>query len=174
MNKNFCALLQEFPPSGRGVSFGYPELVTRDHARRVTRSRSEEFFEELGVSVDVFDVKCLFGMELPLDLNVPLPGRLLQAYDFLINPGTYEHCFNIGQAVVNGYYILVPGGISYHTGPVARHEHGFWNYTVNTFRRFYEHNGGEILHQSIADRGVFIVARNGSKSRRVTFPMEKR
>lgn len=148
---------RQFKISGKGACLGYPKL-------KDLNMTPEAMWQRLGVDVDYFDVQAVFGPEKFLDLNAPLPDDLVGQYDFLINPGTYEHCFNVGQAVMNGYRMVKPGGLSFHRGPLTRGKHGFWNYTAKTLKDFYGQNGGKQLKFESFNMTVLAVCQNGPDS----------
>lgn len=169
MNIHFQAMLKAVRPQGHGVAFGYP-VISKGKRKGI---RNEQFFTTLDVKMDFFDLKEQFGVEKFLDLNKPLPNSLFQKYDFLINPGTYEHCFNIAQAMQNGYDILKPESYSYHTGPIARGVHGFWNFNECTFSSFYENHGGKVVHQETINGSLFVTAINGVGRAKKSFPYKE-
>lgn len=170
MNIHFQAMLKAVRPQGHGVAFGYPVVASGKRKG----GRNEQFFAALGVKMDFFDLQEQFGVEKFLDLNKPLPNSLFQKYDFLINPGTYEHCFNIAQAMQNGYDILKPKAHSYHTAPIGRGVHGFWNFNECTFSSFYKHQEGDIISQEVINGSLFVVAVNGVGRAKNPFPYKER
>lgn len=169
INQHFIRMLETHPPSGHGASFGYPDLVLDTKER----TPSESLWKRFDVQVDIFDVRKLRGMETVLDLNEPLHLDIVGKYDFLINPGTYEHCFNIANAMRIGCQILKPGAFGYHTGPIGRGKHGYWNYTRDTFSEFYRANGGEVVWERKTEGTLFVVTKNGDP-RSAKFPQETR
>jgi len=166
-------MFQRHPPHGRGVCFGYPDVVLgTGPGKKVVPS--EPLWRSLDVQVDVVDVKPLRGMELVLDLNQSTSTFDAQ-YDFAINPGTYEHVFDVVQAMVTGYRMVKPGGLSFHTGPIGRGKHGYWNFTQDTFSAFYQANGGEVLFEARVEGSLFVTARNGPEgSGPIRLPQEDR
>lgn len=163
-------LMERYGIHGHGASFGYPNYITRPNNRNVVNP-SEPVFERLGVTLDLFDVGPLEGKHINiLDLNDPLPDELVGKYDFLINPGTYEHVFNVGQALVNGYRIVKDGGLAFHHGSLDRPRLGYWQMTKNTWREFCALNG-RLVHFEAQPRVYHAVTQNGDP-REVTWPQE--
>lgn len=168
MNAKFISLLRHYQPKGLGASFGYPEI------KKMHGLNLQDLLNQLQMKIDIYDIKQFFGNEIIFDLNKPIPETLFQKYDYIINPGTYEHCFNITQAMLNGYNMVKAGGISFHTGPIGRQKHGFWNFTIDTFADFYKINGGKLLYFSVFNESIFVVAQNGNGNLPAAMPYEKR
>lgn len=107
---------------------------------------SRFFFRQLQTDMTVIDLRAVRGDELVYDLNHPLPETLQGQYDVLLDTGTIEHCFNIGQAAVNLAGLIKEGGILLQTLPLSSFNHGFYNINPTWFHDFYSpDNGFEIL-----------------------------
>ena len=65
---------------------------------------TEAFFDELNISLEIIDIVAARGNERIVDLNEPLPDDLRATFDIVIDTGTCEHCFNVGQAFKNSWY----------------------------------------------------------------------
>src|SRR3990167_9695948 len=82
--------------------FGYkPTKFTEAHKWHKTKEpmpESLELFEAIGAKLTIVDFTQERGMEKVADLNHP---HDLGKFDLVIDPGTLEHCFNIGQAFLN-------------------------------------------------------------------------
>ena len=98
----------------------------------------------LGVEPEVIDVARLRGMERLVDLNLPLPADFARRYDLVIDTGTCEHCFNVGQAFLNTCEAVREGGVLVHAAPLARVNHGFWNFSPTVYPDFFGANGFEL------------------------------
>lgn len=119
----------------------------------------------LGSTLDCVDVIQFRGFERVLDLNDP---HDLGEYDLVIDPGTTEHCFNIGQAVMNAARAVRVGGRIYHSPPMFMINHGFYNVCPTMLWDFYTQNGWsiELFEARVGDSApVKIDARNASKRR---------
>lgn len=103
------------------------------------------FFSLLGARLDVFDVIQERGDEIMCDLNEPLPEKYLGQYDFVLDVGTIEHCFNIGQAAKNMAGLLKQGGVILHENPFVMPNHGFYSLNPTWYLDFYEQNGFRLL-----------------------------
>ncbi len=90
------------------------------------------------------DVQKFEGMEEICDLNHP---QDLGRYDVVLDPGTLEHCWNVGQAWLNAANAVKVGGAIMHLSPVSMLNHGFWNFCPTAFFDFYTQNGWEIGRQ---------------------------
>ena len=62
-----------------------------------------------------------------IDLNHKLEGSMYCQYDLIMDSGTSEHCFNIGQVFENYFHMLKPGGILLQYIPFLSPNHGFWS-----------------------------------------------
>jgi hypothetical protein len=136
------------------LCLGFPDIITTQlpYKNPTIRERQEqhgggycidtnEFFERLGArSVRYIDVNCFHGVEEIIDLNYP---HDLGQYDLIIDPGTLEHCFNIGQAWMNAANAVRKGGYIYHNNPITMVNHGFWSFNPTGYHDFYTQNGFE-------------------------------
>lgn len=126
--------------------FGYtPEKFADDAARKWHQQKfplpqTEELFERLESTLTVVDFTADRGMEKIADLNEP---HDLGKFDLVIDPGTLEHCFNIGQAFLNAANAVKVGGRIFHLSPLNMMNHGFFNLNPTLFHDFYEQNGWE-------------------------------
>lgn len=98
-----------------------------------------DFFEVK--KLDCVDIAKTEGSERVVDLNYP---NDLGKYDVIIDPGTLEHCFNIGQAFMNCANAVKTGGIIFHLSPVNMMNHGFYNLCPTVFYDFYTQNGWTV------------------------------
>jgi len=105
---------------------------------------SHSVFRELGYQLDVIDIYAARGGEIIVDLNQPLPADFLLRYDLIIDPGTCEHCFNIGQAAINLAGMMKQGGFLVQVMPLNMLNHGFYNINPTWFHDFYPANGFQI------------------------------
>lgn len=111
---------------------------------RIVESRF--FFEQLNTELTVLDHRTIRGNELVHDLNQPLPAEFHGSYDIVLDTGTVEHCFNIGQAAMNLASLLGEGGVIVQTLPLSSFNHGFYNVNPTWFHDFYSAaNGFEII-----------------------------
>jgi hypothetical protein len=68
------------------------------------------------------------GSEKALNLDLNNPIDLKRQFSFIMNSGTLEHVFNIGQAFKTIHDHLAPGGLVFHAFPFTGWiEHGFYN-----------------------------------------------
>jgi SAM-dependent methyltransferase len=98
-------------------------------------------FEALGIDVTVCDIVAARGMERIVDLNEKLPDDLEASFDFVIDTGTCEHCFNVGMAFRNACEAVKIGGFLVHAAPLNRYNHGFWNFSPTVYPDYFEDNG---------------------------------
>lgn len=121
--------MQKFTKQGErhDVHYDLPEAV--------------DFFQRAGASLDVVDVQSFAGLERIVDLN---ELQDLGQYDLVIDPGTTEHCFNIGVAMLNAANAVKVGGRIAHTPPMTMVNHGFYNLCPTMLFDFYTQNDWEI------------------------------
>lgn len=114
-------------------------------------AETREAFELAGArQVAFMDIQPSRGCETVIDLNQKLAFD--GAWDLVIDPGTLEHCFNIGQAFDNAWRAVRVGGHIVHVHPLQMINHGFWNICPTALVDFYAANGGELIELLAADR----------------------
>jgi len=143
------------------LSLSYPDIVcTPEEAQFITGHKPEKFtennrwhrkdyplpetvdlFTKMGFSLKCVDIVASRGIEEIVDLNQPCD---LGEYGLVLDCGTTEHCFNIGQALINAANAVKEGGYIFHTPPVSMMNHGFYNLNPTLFYDFYTQNGWEI------------------------------
>lgn len=158
------------------ASFGYPDIIgdhkmilgnkepkyRKDSAQICGRHGldqhqipdAESFFGLLGAKLDVFDIIRERGCEILIDLNEPITGYGC-GYDVVLDVGTMEHCFNVGQAAKNMASMVKVGGIIAHENPFNWGNHGFYGFNPTWYVDFYEQNGFNLLK-------CFFVLKDGS------------
>jgi hypothetical protein len=169
-------------PGDRIASMGYPDIVASEklivgltEGKRpvVYREDSEaickrhgikprrpipdaaDFFALFGAKLDVFDIVQERGGEILCDLNDPLDRSHHAQYDFVLDVGTLEHCFNIAQAALNMGSLLKAGGTIFHENPFNWGNHGFYGLNPTWYGDFYGQPGFEL-------RDCRMLARDGS------------
>lgn len=110
------------------LSFGYPEGIEDDLK---------------GSTLTVVDVISHKGIEIIADLNEP---HDFGEFELVLDPGTFEHCANVAQALKTAMESVKVGGHIVHTCPMTMVNHGFWNYCPELFLRLYAANGFEMVH----------------------------
>lgn len=156
--------LQMIAPHMKGarvLSLAYPDLlITKEEVQKMfgfTPTRftkrnvghglpdplpeTAEVFRSVCWSFDCVDVARLTNIERIVDLNYPAE---LGEFDLVLDPGTTEHCFNIGQALMNAAGAVVPGGRIMHLSPMTMINHGFYNLCPTLFHDFYTQNGWTV------------------------------
>lgn len=78
------------------------------------------------------------------------------SYDIVIDNGSLEHCFNIGNAFFNCIKLVNEGGIIFHINPLAMGNHGFYNLNPTLYYDLYSQNGFKVLE-------IFGVGSNSDK-----------
>ena len=101
-------------------------------------------WKSIGIRPTTIDFTEVRGGERMVDLNYPLPVDLVEAYDLIIDTGTLEHCFNVGQAFINMCSALRDNGVAIHAAPLNRYNHGFWSFNPTLYYDFCDHNGMSV------------------------------
>lgn len=102
-------------------------------------------FKHLGFEVVIFDTIAHRGIETLVDLNEPISNEYHEQFDLVIDTGTLEHCFNVGQAFKNVCQTLKQGGIFMSAAPITKLDHGYWNFGTLVYIDGFEQNGFKIL-----------------------------
>lgn len=153
--------LKTIGPHLRGkkiLSLSYPDLVVEKHdivevlnvepsqftthgawhGRQHPLPETVHVMGLLGSHIDCVDIVASRGCERIVDLNYP---HDFGDYDVVLDCGTTEHCFNVGQAIINAAQAVKPGGVIFHCSPMTAMNHGFWNMNPTLYHDFYSQNG---------------------------------
>jgi hypothetical protein len=121
---------------------------------RIVESR--HFFSLIGYDLTIADIATIRGDEVIIDLNEPLdPSLLARPFDLVIDGGTAEHCFNIGQALKNMADLVKVGGCIMHINPASMFNHGFYNLNPTLYHDFYSENGFRLDYLKAASNIAF-------------------
>lgn len=146
----------------RVLSLGYPDLLVAAElieamfgftpVKFTNQARRHGAGFRLPETVDVMQAVCaefvcvdvarFAGVERIVDLNYP--QEYLGRFDLVLDPGTTEHCFNIGQALMTAASAVKQGGRILHLSPMTMVNHGFYNLCPTLFHDFYTQNGFAI------------------------------
>jgi hypothetical protein len=121
------------------------DSVAAWHGRASDVIDADALYRALGFEAHYLDLRVIRGGEIVQDLNEPLAPHLAAAFDFVLDSGTLEHCFNVAQAVANVAMAVRVGGIVHHGNPLHMINHGFYNFSPAFYYDFYRANGFEIL-----------------------------
>lgn len=106
---------------------------------------ADSLFMAMGYeALDVLDIEKWRGSEIILDLNYPIPVGMHERYDLVIDPGTSEHCFHVGQSAINLASMVKVGGVILQVLPLQAWNHGFYAVQPTWFHSFYPENGFTI------------------------------
>lgn len=131
------------PHGARVVCLGVPAIVLPSTGKIDPR---EYFLGQWNCgSLTCWDYSDFAGDVVHVNLNEPLPDHLRNTADLLIDPGTLEHCFNIGVAFANVVEALDVGGIAFHVNPANWIDHGFYNICPCFYHDAYAANGFEDI-----------------------------
>ena len=114
-------------------------------ADRMTRVvESQSLFAALGFTTDFLDIHASRGFEIVVDLNQPVPEGLRDRYDLVYDGGTMEHCFNVGQVMLNMLMLTKVGGHIVHINPLNYYNHGFFGFNPTFYHDFYTQSGNRL------------------------------
>lgn len=144
----------------------HPEPILQWHGMGGMLPRlveTDSLFKAMGFDGHYIDLHPSRGCEEAVDLNLPLPTHLRNRFRMVLDLGTTEHCFNIGQCMMNIAASLQQGGVVLHSNPIGFYDHGFFNFTPSFYLDFYQQNGftlhffrgltGTPLHYELFDLG---------------------
>jgi SAM-dependent methyltransferase len=139
-------LLRLLNAGGRAVT---AEDVTQDDGF------SEALLAAMGYPpIEALDFTGAEGARHVHDLNYPVPDSLRERFDIVIDGGTTEHVFYIGQALDNCYAMLRPGGVMLsYVACDGWFGHGFFQTGPDVPWRYWHHaRGCEMLEVSAVGR----------------------
>jgi hypothetical protein len=102
---------------------------------------AHSLFAAMGIRFTAIDIVASRGTERIVDLNEPVPSDLVGAFDVVLDAGTMEHCFNVGQTIRNIVQMAKVGGFTIHLNPMMMINHGFFNFSPTFYHDFYTQNG---------------------------------
>jgi SAM-dependent methyltransferase len=116
---------------------------------------TEGLFDFLGYpKMEAMDFTDKEGAQHIHDLNKPIPDELNEKFDIVLDGGTTEHIFYIGQALDSCHALLKPGGLflSYVSAD-GWFGHGFFQTGPDVPWRYWHHaRGYEMLEVSLVNR----------------------
>jgi hypothetical protein len=127
------------------LCLGYPDLPDGGDTVAWLRKQGAK-------TVDCVDVIAHRGFERIVDLNEAQDWP--RQYALVINPGTLEHCFNIGVAWANSWAAVAVGGAVLHIAPATMNNHGYWNINRVAMIDWCQANGGSLERSCYAVSGT--------------------
>ena len=121
---------------------------------------ADAFFESVGLgNIDTLDISNYENANVIQDLNERIPDSL-KKYSFVIDIGTLEHVFNVGQGLENIKDFCVPGGYVLMLNPANNWlGHGFYQFSPELlFRNFDSLNGWEVKAMFLVKKSIFRTA----------------
>ncbi len=160
----FCWEQLQSVPKGKLLSLGYPDLLVPDallptplspirpdsakiaqwHGWQGHVRETGDALRASGFAPTFADIATIRGPEVIVDLNKHNPNLPTNGYDVVCDFGTTEHVFNIGNAFLEIWRVVKPGGYVIHSNPINRPNHGFWSISPTALADFWERNGGQI------------------------------
>ena len=136
------------------VARGYGIDLSPDQVRQ-DDGFTERLLGALGYPpIEALDFTDAEGAQHVHDLNQPLPDHLHERFDIVIDGGTTEHIFYIGQALDNCHAMLKPGGLMLaYISCDGWFGHGFFQTGPDVPWRYWHHaRGYEMLEVSVVGR----------------------
>ena len=124
---------------------GIKKFKSRAGVDGVRAFETKSLFGKLNIDIKCTDHRVIRGDEIVADLNEPLDRNQVGMFDIVLDPGTIEHCFNVGTAMVNAASSVKVGGFIVHQNPLTKINHGFFNFSPTFFFDFYLSVGFEIV-----------------------------
>jgi hypothetical protein len=158
--------------SSRGLTFGHQKnyigaMLKREIRTHLKASKealaleyADGFFHAAGIpKLDVLDISDYEGANVIQDLNLKIPESL-QKYSLVIDIGTLEHVFNVGQGLENLKSLCIPGGYVLMLSPANNWlGHGFYQFSPELFfRNFDDSQGWEVKAMYLVRKNLFRVA----------------
>ena len=180
--KNTLEVIKPYMKGAEVLSLGYPDIMMSDEdlydvleeectERNEVTGLTETYlvFEAMGARLHTLDSVRQRGFEEVIDLDYP---QVLGKYDFVLDAGTVEHCFNIGQAILNAANAVKLGGHIFHSSPISMVNHGFYNLNPTLYYDFYGQNGWKIKMMRITNSAGVVLRGEINPVKRVTCPPE--
>jgi len=106
---------------------------------------TESLLAALDIDITVLDINEVRGGEIICDLNEPIDKDLHNRFDIVLDGGTMEHCFNVGQVMNNIVSMAKVNGFVIHGNPLVVMNHGFFNFSPTFYHDYYIDNGHSLL-----------------------------
>jgi SAM-dependent methyltransferase len=151
--KFFLSKQESFNYHGRLLTLGKQEVFINPDQFKTTFNKEldpryshvtdEALFKALGFeevqSLDYFGTP---DATIEHDLNTPIDQTYWGKYDFIVDAGTLEHCFNAAEYMSTITRLLKVGGTVIHSNPTQGDaNHGFYNFQPTFYFSFYGANG---------------------------------
>lgn len=134
--------------NGMGFALGREDITQKD-------GFTENLLQALGYpKIEAIDFSDIEDAEHIHDLNKPVPASLRERFDLVIDGGTTEHVFHIGQALDSCHAMLKPGGIMMSfVAATGWFGHGFFQTGPDVPWRYWHHaRGYDMLEVSLINR----------------------
>ncbi len=152
-------------PNRRVLCLGYPDILTigdpPPDAERQSIAKwhhwhggiehAEHFFGRQSLTAEYWDVTKARGPETIVDLNGAFDCAdpdyveyLDRQFGLVVDPGTSEHIFNVGNVFALLAQICSIDGYIVHANPLSMGNHGFWSLHPTAYVDFYQANGFTI------------------------------
>jgi SAM-dependent methyltransferase len=113
---------------------------------------ADELFAALGATVCTsIDASSYEGASEVHDMNYPIPDRLRNSFDVVVDGGTLEHVFNFPTAIRNCMELVRVGGHLLLQTPANNYfGHGFYQFSPELFYRVLSPDNGFSVERMIA------------------------
>ena len=182
---NFLKYGAYLQPLGRVVTIGRQQVdLSTNEIKRILGidiiNFKNDFCEDMlltffkAVSVTSLDASKYEEASVVHDLNLPIPDKLKNKFDCILDFGTTEHIYNLHQAFKNYSEMLTKDGVILHVLPANNFNgHGFYQFSTELFYSLYSpKNGYEetvVFLADLADNEVWYKPPQPSNAKRVLF-----
>lgn len=165
INSFIVQVLQKIKPK-KLLTLGYPDVILpetpfltphpQEEEKRLMHNTSLRVYDfsslakHLGFEYTSVDFKAWRGEEKLKNLDYPCK---LGSYDFILDPGTLEHCFNIAQAFKNVHNALQVDGHVLHYSVLNFPNHGFYCISPVLYHDLYALNKYKLMGMWVEDNG---------------------
>jgi len=122
----------------------------------------ETVFNALGFEhLDSIDISSFEGANIICDLNKPIPDKMKNQYDFILDCGTIEHVFNTKIVLKNIFDMLKVGGVFFFEQMTFYGiNHGYYNFSLNMLHDYFQINNyiiNTFIPYTFKDRLIYIL-----------------
>ena len=181
---NFLRYSQKFGEFGSTIMLGRQglQLTARDlqkYGNFDVAQVQDAFSEKLllcafgATRVDSVDFSDYEGANILHDFNMPISDDLKQKYSTVLDFGSWEHVFEVTQALKNCSLLCRPAGQILHVLPANNLcGHGFWQFSPELFFSLYSDANGyentEVFFADLNDLSTWFKVREPDNGQRVT------
>lgn len=130
--------------------YGLPTI--EQAATRPALEYADEFFHRLGTrDLLCIDASSYEGASEVHDMNLPIPDRMHNQFDLVVDGGTLEHVFNFPVSIKNVMQMVRVGGHLLIQSPTNNYcGHGFYQFSPELYYRVLSPDNGFLIERMLA------------------------